>query len=88
MANRYRGTLYIGVTADLEARIHAHRSGRGSAFCRRYRCSRLVHAEEFPTIDEAIGAEKAMKKWRRAWKIEAIERNNPDWRDLWDLMQV
>ena len=76
--------LYIGVTSDLAARIWMHREGRGSKFCARYGLKRLVYAEQVPTIEEAIAREKAMKKWYRAWKIELIERLNPDWDDLWD----
>ena len=84
MADRYRGTLYIGVTSDIAARGWAHREGRGSSFCKRYGLTRLVHAEQAPTIEEAIAREKAMKKWRRAWKIELIERANPSWDDLFE----
>ena len=84
MADRYRGTLYIGVTADIAARVWAHREGRGSSFCKRYGLTRLVYAEQAPTIEEAIAREKAMKKWNRAWKFELIESANPDWDDLYE----
>ena len=84
MADRYRGTLYIGITSDIAARVWAHREGRGSKFCKRYGLTQLAYAEPVPTIDEAIAREKAMKKWNRAWKIELIERGNPDWDDLWE----
>ncbi|HET7606583.1 MAG TPA: GIY-YIG nuclease family protein [Sphingomicrobium sp.] len=84
MTDRYRGTLYVGVTSDLAARVLAHREGRGSKFCARYGLKRLVYAEHAPTIYEAIAREKAMKKWNRAWKIELIESANPDWLDLWE----
>jgi putative endonuclease len=86
MTDRYRGTLYTGVTSDLAARVHAHREGRGSRFCKRYGLTRLVYAEEAPTIVEAIAREKAMKKWNRAWKIELIEQVNPDWVDLFEMI--
>jgi putative endonuclease len=86
MADRYRGTIYIGVTSDLPARVWAHRTGRGSKFCIHYGLTNLVYAEEAPSIYEAIAREKAMKKWRRAWKIEVIENVNPDWNDLWDSL--
>jgi putative endonuclease len=86
MADRYRGTLYIGVTSDLAARVWAHRQGRGSKFCERYGLKRLVYAEEAATIVEAIAREKALKKWNRAWKIELIESANPDWDDWWDKL--
>ena len=88
MADRYRGTLYIGVTSDLAARIWAHREGHGSKFCARYSLKRLVHAEQAPTIDEAIAREKAIKKWNRAWKIELIEQANPDWDDLFETINA
>jgi len=86
MTDRYRGTLYIGVTSDLVARAWAHREGRGSKFCARYGLTKLVYAEQAPTIVEAIAREKAMKKWKRAWKIREIERVNPDWLDLFETI--
>ena len=86
MADRYGGTLYIGVTANIAARVWAHREGRGSKFCARYGLTKLVYAEAAPTIYEAIQREKSMKKWNRAWKIELIERANPDWTDLFETI--
>ena len=82
MTNKRDGVLYIGVTADLSARIMQHRTGGGSQFCRRYGLDRLVLVEDYPTIEEAIAREKALKAWNRAWKIELIEAANPEWRDL------
>ena len=82
MTNKRGGVLYIGVTADLPARIFQHRNGQGSAFCRRYGLGRLVYAEYHSEIVDAIAREKAMKAWKRAWKIELIEKSNPEWRDL------
>ena len=84
LASRYRGTIYIGVTANLVQRIARHRDGKGSEFSARYGTTRFVHAEEYPTIEEAIAREKALKKWRRAWKVNLIETGNPDWDDLYD----
>ena len=84
MTNRVRGVLYIGVTSVLPARITQHREGKGSAFCRRYGLDRLVHVEEYSDIAEAIPREKAMKAWKRDWKIELIEKGNPDWDDLFE----
>jgi len=86
MTNRPRGVLYIGVTAILPSRIWQHRSGKGSAFCKRYNLTRLVYAEEHASIQDAIAREKAMKAWKRDWKIELIEQSNPQWLDLWDMM--
>lgn len=82
MTNRPHCVLYIGVTANLQARVWQHRNGIGSAFCRRYKLHRLVYAECHPTIVEAITREKAMKAWQRAWKIRLIEEVNPGWENL------
>lgn len=84
LTNKPRGVLYIGVTSDLAARITQHRSGRGSAFCRKYGLDRLVHVEEHGEIIDAIAREKAMKAWKREWKIELIEKANPGWDDLFE----
>lgn len=84
MSNRYRGTIYVGVTADLVARITQHREGRGSEFCAEHGLTRLVWAEFTVPIDEAIAHEKRVKRWRREWKFDLIERANPEWRDLFD----
>jgi putative endonuclease len=81
MTNRPRGVLYIGVTSGLPERVHLHKTGKGSDFCKRYNLDKLVLAEEFPTIEEAIAREKAIKAWKRNWKIELIEKTNPDWQD-------
>jgi putative endonuclease len=82
LANRKNGTLYTGVTADIAARMVQHREGTGSRHAAQYGVTRLVYAEPHDDITTAIAREKAIKKWRRAWKIELIERENPDWRDL------
>ena len=86
MSNRKDGVLYIGVTADLSRRIVQHREGKGSAFCRRYGLTRLVYAEEHDSIGDAIAREKAMKAWKRAWKIELVEGVNPEWDDLFGVV--
>jgi len=84
MTNDAHGTLYIGVTADLGARVTQHREGRGSDFCRQYGLTRLAYAERHEDIRDAIAREKAMKKWKRQWKLRLIRQHNPDWRDLYD----
>lgn len=84
LASKPHGVLYIGVTADLAMRMMQHRAGTGSAFCRKYGIKRLVHAEEHTDIHSAISREKALKAWKRAWKIELIESANPDWDDLFE----
>lgn len=86
MTNKPRGLPYIGVTTNLPARVAQHRAGTGSAFCKRYNVTKLVYAEEHSLIVDAIAREKAMKAWKRDWKIELIERGNPEWRDLWETL--
>lgn len=85
MADRYRGGMYVGVSADLIARVHAHREGSGSRHVAEYGMTRLVYAERHEDIDAAIPREKLVKKWRREWKFALVEAENPDWRDLWDV---
>ena len=88
MTNRRDGVLYIGVTTDLAARITQHKEGKGSAFCRRYGLDRLVYVEPHSDVHEAISREKAMKAWKRAWKIELIGNTNPEWRDLFQHLAL
>jgi len=82
MTDRYRGTIYVGVTANLAARVRQHQSGEGSDFCARYGLTRLVWAERGEDIGSCITHEKRLKRWRREWKFGLIERDNPDWLDL------
>jgi putative endonuclease len=82
LASRMNGTLYVGVTNDLARRVEQHRAGEGGGFTQKHRINKLVFAESFNEIDEAIAMEKRLKKWRRAWKIQLIERSNPDWQEL------
>ena len=82
MASGPRGVLYTGVTNDLSRRTWEHREGYGSQFVQRYGVVRLAWAEAYDDVNEAIAAEKRVKRWRRAWKIELIERSNPGWDDL------
>ncbi|HYJ53799.1 MAG TPA: GIY-YIG nuclease family protein [Allosphingosinicella sp.] len=87
MTNKPHGVLYTGVCADVVERVAQHRAGTGSTFCKRYNLTRLVYAEHYPTIDEAIRREKAIKEWRRAWKLRLIVEANPTWDDLWETIQ-
>jgi putative endonuclease len=84
LANKPRGTLYIGVTASLIRRVWQHREGLTPGFTKRYGVTRLVWYELQPTMVVAIAREKAIKKWRREWKLDLIEAANPEWRDMWD----
>jgi putative endonuclease len=86
LASRRYGTLYIGITNDLRRRLEEHRMGKGSEFARKYGVSILVHTEFFDDPESAIVREKRLKKWNRDWKIALIERENPEWRDLANLI--
>ncbi|MGF6254206.1 putative endonuclease [Ensifer sp. LBL] len=83
VTNHKRGTLYIGVTSNLERRIFEHREGLTPGFASKYGCAQLVWYEEHLQIGTAIQREKSLKRWYRQWKIELIEKMNPDWRDLY-----
>jgi putative endonuclease len=82
LASKKGGTLYCGVTSDLPRRWWEHQQGAPSSFTALYGVKRLVWYEDFPWIIDAIKREKAIKSWPRKWKIELIEKANPDWRDL------
>ena len=82
LASRRHGTLYIGVTSDIARRAWDHRSDAVGGFVRDYGVHRLVLVEFHETMADAILREKRLKKGRRAWKPELIERHNPQWRDL------
>ena len=82
LASRRNGTLYVGVTSNLVARIHQHRNGLVRGFTREYGVKLLVWFEQHATMESAITREKRIKKWNRAWKLELIETANADWRDL------
>ena len=86
LASRRYGTLYIGVCNDLSSRLTLHHLGRGSKFVKKYGVTRLVYVVTYASPSEAIAREKALKEWRRDWKIRPIEQENPDWRDLSHLL--
>ena len=83
LASKLRGTLYIGVTNGLIARVEQHQQGIGSKFTKKYKVHRLVWFQEFAAVKDAIQREKTMKEWPRQWKINLIERENPHWEDLY-----
>lgn len=86
MASRRLGTLYIGVTGDLITRVTQHREGMIPGFTQRYGIKQLVWFEWFGEVQTAIQREKTMKKWPRDWKINLIERDNPNWIDLYPTL--
>jgi putative endonuclease len=82
LASGRHGTLYIGVTSDLIARVHQHRESLIKGFSSRYGVTRLVHYECFDDMISAITREKQLKTWRRDWKLNLIEASKPGWDDL------
>lgn len=88
MSNGAHGTLYIGVTANIAARVYQHRAGTGSEFCREHGLTRLVYVERHERIEDAIAREKAMKRWKRAWKLRLIRQVNPYWEDLFEQINA
>jgi len=83
LASQIGGTLYVGVTNNLIRRIYEHRQGLVDGFTKRCGVHRLVYFEQFDDIEQAILREKRLKNWKRAWKIQLIEENNPNWDDLY-----
>lgn len=76
------GRLYVGVTNNLSRRIYEHKARLVPGFTRQYGVDKLVYTEEYASILEARSRERTLKRWRRAWKIQIIEKGNPSWRDL------
>jgi len=84
LASKKNGTLYTGVTSDLVKRVYEHKNDLVKGFTKKYRVHSLVYFETFLDINEAIHREKCIKRWKRTWKIELIEKNNPNWKDRYD----
>ena len=82
LASKRNGTLYIGITNNLQRRVYEHKLGYGSSFTSKYSIHKLVYFETFQNINDAILREKRMKKWNRVWKIDLIEQENKEWKDL------
>ena len=83
LASKRNGTLYVGVTSNLVKRVWEHKNGLVAGFTCKYNVHRLVWYELHATMEAAISREKAIKKWRRSWKVGLIEEKNPDWADLY-----
>jgi putative endonuclease len=84
LASGRNGTLYIGVTSDLQKRTWEHKNDLIEGFTKRYSVHRLVYYELHEEMVSAIRREKQIKKWHRDWKLKLIEGENPDWNDLWE----
>ncbi|MES2544578.1 MAG: GIY-YIG nuclease family protein [Bacteroidota bacterium] len=82
LASQKNGTLYVGVTNDLERRVLEHKQKINEGFTSKYEVNKLVYFESFQYINDAILREKRLKKWNRQWKINLIEEENKDWEDL------
>ena len=82
LASKIRGTLYVGVTNDLQQRVYEHKAGIKKGFTQKYGVAQLMYFETFQNINEAIRREKNLKKWKRDWKIRLIEKENNKWIDL------
>ncbi len=82
LSNKYNGTLYIGVTNDLERRMFEHKNKLIEGFTKKYGLNKLMYFEVYQYVNDAIKREKNLKKWKREWKIKLIEEENPNWSDL------
>lgn len=83
LASQRNGTLYVGVTSNLIQRIWQHKEGMVEGFTKKYGVKTLVWFEQHRTMESAIAREKAIKEWKRDWKLALIEKTNPEWRDLY-----
>ena len=83
LASRKNGTLYIGITNDLIKRVYQHKNNLADGFTKKYNVHSLVYYEIHNDVCNAITREKQLKKWNRQWKIELIEKTNPEWNDLY-----
>lgn len=84
LASQKNGTLYTGVTNDLARRIWEHKEGTIEGFTKKYDVKILVWYDVYNDVNEAIAHEKRLKRWNRKWKLELIEKNNPNWKDLYE----
>ncbi|MEQ9285473.1 MAG: GIY-YIG nuclease family protein [Cyclobacteriaceae bacterium] len=87
VSNKHRTVLYIGVTNNLYSRVYEHKSGDGSGFTKKYKCTDLVYYEYHADIESAIHREKRLKKWNRSWKNDLITEFNPNWKDLFNDLE-
>ena len=82
MASKKNGTLYIGVTNNIIRRVYEHKNNEVEGFTKKYEVHLLVYYEQTENIESALNREKQLKKWNRVWKINLIQKENPDWKDL------
>ena len=84
LASKRNGTLYVGVTNDLIRRVYEHKNDFVEGFTRKYGVHRLVYFEQCEDFDSALQREKRIKEWKRKWKIELVEKGNPEWKDQYE----
>ena len=84
LCSKRNGTIYVGVTNDIARRVYEHKKKLVEGFTKKYEIDKLVYAEECNDVDAAIRREKCIKEWKRKWKLDLIEKNNPEWSDLYD----
>jgi putative endonuclease len=86
LASRKGGVLYIGITSDLRKRMYEHRQKLMDGFTKKYNVSKLMYYEHTSDVHAALQREKQLKRWERKWKIQLIEKNNPEWKDLYETL--
>jgi putative endonuclease len=86
LANKRRGTMYVGVTSNLVQRVWQHKEVQVEGFTKRYGVKSLMWYEQYEDVEQAILREKQIKKWDRLWKIELVESFNPEWNDLYETI--
>jgi putative endonuclease len=85
LASKINGTLYIGITSNLEKRVWEHKNKIIKGFTEKYGVDKLVYYEQTENVESALTREKQLKKWKREWKIKLIQENNPEWKDLYEI---
>ena len=86
LSNKTKGSIFIGVTNNLARRVNEHKQQSVDGFTAKYKLTKLVYAEAFSSVNDAIAREKQLKNWRRQWKINLIESINPEWNDLFNSL--
>ncbi|MDO8240427.1 MAG: GIY-YIG nuclease family protein [Candidatus Moranbacteria bacterium] len=86
LTNQTNRVLYVGVTSNLPKRIYEHKNKLADGFTKKYNVDKLVYFEQGEDVSSALHREKQLKKWKRAWKLELIEKSNPEWKDLSDTL--
>lgn len=86
LGSQINGTLYIGVTNDLNRRVYEHKNKLVVGFTEKYGVTKLVYVETYKDVREAIHREKCLKKWNRSWKLKLISKANPEWKDLYESL--